>query len=70
MAALSHAKLENKLTKINQTMPDKIAPNAYCNMKKGYGLWKEGYVRTILVKAKTPSQERGYFWLKLRLVNE
>ena len=64
LPAFSHAKLENKLVKNNRTMPDKIAPNAYRNIKKGYGLWKEGYVRNtrqgkhrrknsvILVKAK------------------
>ena len=47
LPAFSHTKLENKLVKNNRTMPDKIAPNAYRNMKKGYGLWKEGYVRSI-----------------------
>ena len=26
-------------------MPDKQAPKAHRNMKKGYGLWKEGYVK-------------------------
>ena len=43
LPAFSHVKLENKLVKNNQTLPDKIAPNAYCNMKKGYGLWKGAY---------------------------
>ena len=28
LAAFSHAKLENKLVKNNQTMPEKITPNA------------------------------------------
>jgi len=50
-------------------MPGKIAPNAYRNMKKGYGLWKEGYVTNILVKA-TRSQELGNLWLKLKLVHQ
>ena len=46
----THEKLENKLVRNNRTMPDKIAPKAYRNMKKGYGLWKEGYVRNTVVK--------------------
>ena len=36
LAAFSHAKLENKLVKNNQTMPQKIAPNAYCSTKKAW----------------------------------
>jgi hypothetical protein len=50
----THEKLENKLVKNRRTMPDKIAPKAYRNMKEGYGLWKEGYVKTKkMCKAST-----------------
>ena len=42
LPALSHAKLVNKLVKNNQTMPDKIAPNAYCNMKKKKRVMERG----------------------------
>ena len=49
----THEKLENKLTKNNRTMPGKIAPKAYRNMKKGYDLWKEGYVKGIFIKPNT-----------------
>ena len=51
LPAFTHAKLENKLVKNRCTMPDKLAPKAHRNMKKGYGLWKEGYVKNILVKS-------------------
>ena len=43
-------KLVKRLVKDSSTMPDKQAPKAYRNRKKGYGLWKEGYVRNIVVK--------------------
>ena len=66
LPSFSHAKLENKLVKNNRTMPDKIAPNAYRNMKKGYGLWKEGYVRNILVKANTVARTR-FFLVKAKV---
>ena len=45
----SHEKLEKKLVRNSRTMPDKIAPEAHLNIKKGYGLWK-GYLKSILVK--------------------
>ena len=32
--------------KNSRAMPDKIAPKAYRNMKEGYGLWKEGYLKS------------------------
>ncbi|CAB4025576.1 Hypothetical predicted protein, partial [Paramuricea clavata] len=32
-------------------MPDRVTPKAHRNMKKGYGLCKEGYVNNIEVKA-------------------
>ena len=46
----NHEKLVKRLVNDSSTMPDKHAPKAYRNMKKGYGLWKEGYVRNIVVK--------------------
>ena len=51
MPSFTHEKLVNKLVRNSGTVPDKMAPKAYHNMKKGYGLWKEGYVRDTLVKA-------------------
>ena len=50
LPGFTHEKLENKLVKNSRTMPDKVAPKAYRNMKKGYGLWKEGYVKSTFVK--------------------
>jgi hypothetical protein len=47
----THQKLENKMVNNSRTMPDKVAPKAHRNMKKGYGLWKEGYVNNVQVKA-------------------
>ena len=38
-------------------MPDKVAPKAYRNMKKGCGLWKEGYVKSIFVKPNVPASK-------------
>ena len=35
LPAFTHEKLENKLVKNSRTMPDKVAPKAYRNMKKG-----------------------------------
>eukprot|EP00112_Aurelia_sp_Birch-Aquarium-sp1_P004784 Seg1542.8 transcript_id=Seg1542.8/GoldUCD/mRNA.D3Y31 product="U3 small nucleolar RNA-associated protein 21" protein_id=Seg1542.8/GoldUCD/D3Y31 len=44
-------KLTNKLIKNANTMPNSgTAPKAYRNKKHGYRLWKEGYVRGVLVK--------------------
>ena len=31
-------------------MPNNVAPKAYRNMRKGYGLWREGYVNRIFIK--------------------
>ena len=47
----THQKLENKMVNNSRTMPDKVAPKVHRNMKKGYGLWKEGYVNNVQVKA-------------------
>ena len=46
----NHEKLVKRLVKDSRTMPDRQAPKAYRNMKKGDGLWKEGYVRNVVVK--------------------
>ena len=46
----TYEKLEHKLVKNSRTMPDNVAPKAYRNMKKGYGLWREGYVNRIFIK--------------------
>ena len=46
----THEMLENKLVTNSRTMPDGIPPKAHRNMKKGYGLWKEGYVKNTAVK--------------------
>ena len=44
-------KLDNKLIKNSTTMPNTgTAPKAFRNKKHGYRLWKEGYVRGVLVK--------------------
>eukprot|EP00112_Aurelia_sp_Birch-Aquarium-sp1_P006640 Seg1729.3 transcript_id=Seg1729.3/GoldUCD/mRNA.D3Y31 product="hypothetical protein" protein_id=Seg1729.3/GoldUCD/D3Y31 len=44
-------KLTNKLIKNASTMPNSgAAPKVYRNKKHGYRLWKEGYVRGVLVK--------------------
>ena len=32
-------------------MPDSKASKVYRNMKKGYGSWKEAYVKNVLVKS-------------------
>jgi hypothetical protein len=42
---------QNKMVNNIRTMSDKVAPKAHRNMKKGYGLWKEGYVNNVQVKA-------------------
>jgi hypothetical protein len=34
----TNQKLENKMVNNSRTMPDKVAPKAHRNMKKGYGL--------------------------------
>ena len=46
----THEELEKKLVRNSQTMPDNVALKAHRNMKKGYGLWKEGYVKNILFR--------------------
>ena len=45
LPGFNHEKLVKRLVKDSSTMPDKQAPKAYRNMKKGYG-----YVRNIVVK--------------------
>ena len=65
-ASFSHEKLMNKLVRNSGTMPDKMAPKAYRNMKKGYGLWKEGYVKNTLVKADV-SAYKLLFFVKARV---
>ena len=67
LPSFTHEKLVNKLVRNSGTMPDKMAPKAYRNMKKGYGLWKEGYVRDTLVKADV-SAYKLLFLSKLVLV--
>ena len=37
----TYEKLEHKLVENSRTMPDNVAPKAYRNTKKGYGLWRE-----------------------------
>ncbi|CAB4029275.1 Hypothetical predicted protein [Paramuricea clavata] len=55
----THRKLENKMVNNSRTilMPDKVAPKAHGNMKKGYGLWK-GYVNNVQVKWQTSNTRR------------
>ena len=54
-------KLTNKLVKNASTMPDSgAAPKAYRNKKHGYRLWKEGYVRGVLVNFLSSSVLRRY----------
>ena len=67
LPSFSHEKLMNKLVRNRGTMPDKMAPKAYRNMKKGYGLWKEGYVRNFLSRLMFRLTS-CYFWSKLVLV--
>ncbi|CAB4037539.1 Hypothetical predicted protein [Paramuricea clavata] len=41
-------------------MPDKVAPKAHRNMKKGYGLWKESYVNSyIMFKSRQTCNENS-----------
>ena len=47
-------------------MPDKVAPKAYRNMKKGYGLWKEGYVKSTFVKPNVQAS-KPLFLVKARV---
>ncbi|CAB4033694.1 ATP-dependent DNA helicase PIF1 [Paramuricea clavata] len=54
-----HQKLENKMVNNSRTMPDTVAPKARRNMKKGYGLWKEGYVNNVQDKANIQYQKSG-----------
>ena len=62
----NHEKLVKRLVKDSSTMPDKQAPKAYGNMKKGYGLWKEGYVRNIVIKPNVQAT-RILFLIKARV---
>ena len=66
LPAFTHEKLENKLVKNSRTMSDKVAPKAYRNMKKGYGLWKEGYVKNTLVKPNVQASKM-LFLVKARV---
>ncbi|CAB4033528.1 Hypothetical predicted protein, partial [Paramuricea clavata] len=49
-------------------MPDKIAPKAYRNMKEGYGLWKEGYVKRPLSNQMCKLQS-CCSWFSFYLIN-
>jgi hypothetical protein len=62
----THEMLENKLVKNSRTMPDRIAPKVHRNMKKGYGLWKEGYVKNTAVKPNV-STSKLLFLVKARV---
>ena len=55
--------------KNSRTMPDKIAPKAYRNMKEGYGLWKEGYVKSIKSTSVKPNVQASklLFLVKARV---
>lgn len=50
LPAFTRENVEKKCIKNSRTMPDKVASKADENIKKGYGLWKEGYVKNSLVK--------------------
>ena len=66
LPSFSHEKLLNELVRNSGTVPDKVAPKAYRNMKKGYGLWKGRYVKNTLVKADV-SAYRLLFLVKARV---
>ena len=57
----TYEKLENKLVRNNRTMPFKIAPKAYRNMKKEHGLCKEGYKRNTVVKPDVKASKLLFF---------
>ena len=60
-------KLDNKLIKNTLTMPNtETAPKAFRNKKQGYRLWKEGYVRGVLVKPNTKTC-RTLFLMKAKV---
>ena len=57
LPSFTHGKLENKLVKNAHTMPDNLAPKAHRNIKRGYVLWKEGYVKNMFVKPDVGASE-------------
>eukprot|EP00794_Sanderia_malayensis_P020962 gene20962-23017_t len=51
--------IDNKLIGDSSTLPGKsIAPKAHRNKRQGYKLWKEGYVRNVLVKPNIQGRHR------------
>ena len=60
-------KIYDRMIKNSITMPKKgAAPKAFRNKKQGYKLWKEGYVRGVLVKPNVKG-ERLLFLVKAKV---
>ena len=65
MPPFGEKQIVNRLIQNLKTMPDLKAPLAYRHIKQGYKLWKEGYVRKLLLNLTFSVGLNGFFWLKL-----
>ena len=65
MPSFGEKQIVNRLIHNLKTMPDLKAPLAYRHIKQGYKLWKEEYVRKLLLNLTFSVGLNGFFWLKL-----
>ena len=65
MPPFGEKQIVNRIIHNLKTMPDLKAPLAYRHIKQGYKLWKEGYVRKLLLNLTFSVGLNGFFWLKL-----